>query len=74
MAVPRPLVFSTALLLPLGAAAQARPQLAVMDLEGRNVEQVLAESATEAVVGSLRDLRVFKVIGRAGMATLGLRF
>jgi TolB-like protein len=59
------LVVGAALLLSQAATAQTKPHLAVMDFESRNVEHVLAESATEAVVGALRDLRVFKVISRA---------
>jgi TolB-like protein len=50
---------------PLTAGAKTPPQLAVMDFEARNVESVVAEGATEAVVGAIRDLRIFKVISRS---------
>lgn len=66
MAAAKPVVIIGAMLaFAQAAAAQARPPLAVTDFEGRNVEPALAESATEAAVGALRELRVFKVISRA---------
>ncbi len=48
-----------------GPARAERIQLAVMDLEARNVEPLLIDSVSESVVGALRELRVFKVISRA---------
>jgi hypothetical protein len=36
-----------------------------MDLEAKNCDPQLAESASDAVVGALRDLQVFKVVSRA---------
>jgi TolB-like protein len=54
-----------ATLLGASAAGAPRVQLAVMDLEARSAEPMLAESASEALVGALRDLQVFKVISRA---------
>jgi TolB-like protein len=38
-----------------------------MDLEARNSEPLVAESATEALVSALRELKVFTVISRAEM-------
>jgi hypothetical protein len=65
MAAAEPVLIGAALVLAQAAAAQTRPLLAVMDFEGRNVEPILAESATEAAVGALRELEVFKVISRS---------
>jgi TolB-like protein len=47
------------------ARAQSRPQIAVMDLEAKNVDKVLADSATDVVTNGLRELRVFRVISRS---------
>ena len=43
----------------------ARPQLAVLDFEARNVDPLLAQSLTDAVAGALRELRVFKVVSQS---------
>lgn len=46
-------------------AKSFRPPLAVMDLQPRGVEPLVAEILTESVVGALRELRVFNVISRS---------
>jgi TolB-like protein len=60
----------TALLASAVAAADSRPQLAVLDFEARNVDPLLAQSLTEAAAGALRELRVFKVISQGEIRQL----
>jgi hypothetical protein len=51
-----------ALTLALGAQAQQRPNLLVLDLEARGVGSPEAQAATGAVVRGLRQLDVFQVL------------
>ncbi|MBI5549761.1 MAG: PEGA domain-containing protein, partial [Deltaproteobacteria bacterium] len=58
---------ASSLLAPMALAQETkiRPQLAVLDFQPRKVDPLLAQSATEAAAGALRELRVFKVVSQA---------
>ena len=53
-----------------GTVSADRPQLAVMDLEAKSLDPTIADTATESVVGAIRDLRTFKVITRSEVRQL----